>query len=124
MANKKVSQQLLTLEHRLERQSDTIKNIQENVDNTSKYQDLRQDVLKSQGSLINRWLSVIGIFLSVIMIFGAYRVFVVEDKIDSFNELLKEAESTLIEIKTHEKKAKKYEEKAKVSAEIFFFPYF
>jgi uncharacterized coiled-coil protein SlyX len=54
MANKKVSQQLLTLEHRLERQSDTIKNIQENVDNTSKYQDLRQDVLKSQGSLINR----------------------------------------------------------------------
>jgi hypothetical protein len=35
---------------------------------------------------------------------------VVEDKIDSFNELLKEAESTLIEIKTHEKKAKKYEE--------------
>jgi hypothetical protein len=42
------------------------------------------------------------------MIFGAYRVFVVEDKIDSFNELLKEAESTLIEIKTHEKKAKKY----------------
>jgi hypothetical protein len=31
MANKRVSQQLLTLEHRLERQSDTIKNIQENV---------------------------------------------------------------------------------------------
>jgi biopolymer transport protein ExbB/TolQ len=62
-------------------------------------------------------IKVIGIFLSVIMIFGAYRVFVVEDKIDSFNELLKEAESTLIEIKTHEKKAKKYEEKAKVSAE-------
>jgi hypothetical protein len=48
MANKKASQQLLTLEHRLERQSDAIKNIQENVDNTSKYQDLRQDVLKSQ----------------------------------------------------------------------------
>jgi hypothetical protein len=55
------------LEHKLERQSDTIKNIQENVDNASKYQDLRQDVLKSQGSTINRWLSVISIFLMVLV---------------------------------------------------------
>jgi hypothetical protein len=100
MANKKVSQQLLTLEHRLERQSDAIKNIQENVDNTSKYQDLRQDVLKSQGNAITWWLSAIGIFF---MAFAGYGVFVIEDKIDSFNELLKEAESTLIEIKTHDR---------------------
>ncbi|VVH65658.1 TPR domain protein, putative component of TonB system [uncultured Gammaproteobacteria bacterium] len=119
MANKKVSQQLLTLEHKLERQSDTIKNIQENVDNTSKYQDLRQDVLKSQGNSITWWLSVIGIFL---MLFTVYGVIVVEDKIDSFDKLLKEAESKLKEaesklkeIKTHEKNAKKYEDEAKHS---------
>ncbi len=113
MANKKVSQRLLTLEHRLERQSDTIKNIQENVDNTSKYQDLRQDVLKSQGSLINRWLSVIGIFL---MVFGGYGVFVVRDEIKALDKLVKKSESTLAVIKTHSKNAKKYEEEAKVSA--------
>jgi tetratricopeptide (TPR) repeat protein len=70
-------------------------------------------IIKSQGNAITWWLSAIGIFF---MAFAGYGVFVIEDKIDSFNELLKEAESTLIEIKTHEKKAKKYEEKAKVSA--------
>ncbi|SEH83698.1 hypothetical protein [Bathymodiolus azoricus thioautotrophic gill symbiont] len=37
--NKKVSQRLLTLEHKLERQSDAIKNIQKNVDNTFKNVD-------------------------------------------------------------------------------------
>jgi predicted ribosome quality control (RQC) complex YloA/Tae2 family protein len=113
MANKRVSQQLLTLEHRLERQSDTIKNIQENVDNASKYQDLRQDVLKSQGSTINRWLSVISIFL---MVLGAYGFFVVKDKIKVLDKLVKESESVLAVTKTHSKNAKKYEEEAKVSA--------
>ena len=108
MANKKVSQQLLTLEHRLERQSDTIKNIQENVDNTSKYQDLRQDVLKSQGSLINRWLNVIGIFLSVIMVLSAYGVFVVEDKIKDLDKLVKESESVLGVIKKNKELSDKY----------------
>jgi hypothetical protein len=54
-------------------------------DNTSKYQDLRQDVLKSQGNSITWWLSVIGIFL---MLFTVYGVIVVEDKIDSFDKLL------------------------------------
>jgi uncharacterized coiled-coil protein SlyX len=108
MANKKVSQRLLTLEHRLERQSDTIKNIQENVDNTSKYQDLRQDVLKSQGSLINRWLNVIGIFLSVIMVLSAYGVFVVEDKIKDLDKLVKESESVLGVIKKNKELSDKY----------------
>jgi hypothetical protein len=36
---------------------------QEKVKNTFIYQDLRQDVLKSQGSLINWWLGAIGIIL-------------------------------------------------------------
>ena len=105
MANKKVSQQLLILEHKLERQSDTIKNIQENVDNASKYQDLRQDVLKSQESTINRWLSVIGI---VLMVFGAYGFFVVEDKIKVFDKLVKESESALGIIKKNKELSDKY----------------
>jgi exonuclease VII small subunit len=87
--DKKASQQLL---QQLKQQLDAIK--QEKVKNTFIYQDLRQDVLKSQGNSITWWLSVIGIFL---MLFTVYGVIVVEDKIDSFDKLLKEAESKLKE---------------------------
>jgi tetratricopeptide (TPR) repeat protein len=128
--NKKVSQRLLTLEHKLERQSDAIKNIQKNVDNTfknvdntsknvdnaSKYQDLRQDVLKSQGNVITRWLSVIGIVLIILTTFAGYEVIVIQDNIDSSKELLKKSKSTLIEIQTHEKNAKKLVRKTESSA--------
>ncbi len=121
--NKKVSQRLLTLEHKLERQSDAIKNIQKNVDNTfknvdntSKYQDLKQDVLKSQGNVITRWLSVIGIVLIILTTFAGYEVIVIQDNIDSSKELLKKSKSTLIEIQTHEKNAKKLVRKTESSA--------
>ena len=121
--NKKVSQRLLTLEHKLERQSDAIKNIQKNVDNTfknvdnaSKYQDLRQDVLKSQGNVITWWLSVIGIVLIILTTFAGYEVIVIQDNIDSSKELLKKSKSTLIEIQTHEKNAKKMVRKTESSA--------
>ncbi len=121
--NKKVSQRLLTLEHKLERQSDAIKNIQKNVDNTfknvdntSKYQDLRQDVLKSQGNVITWWLSVIGIVLIILTTFAGYEVIVIQDNIDSSKELLKKSKSTLIEIQTHEKNAKKLVRKTESSA--------
>jgi hypothetical protein len=108
---------------KLERQSDAIKNIQKNVDNTfknvdntSKYQDLKQDVLKSQGNVITRWLSVIGIVLIILTTFAGYEVIVIQDNIDSSKELLKKSKSTLIEIQTHEKNAKKLVRKTESSA--------
>jgi flagellar motor component MotA len=50
--------------------------------------------------VINRWLSVIGIFL---MVFGGYGVFVVRDEIKALDKLVKKSESTLAVIKTHSK---------------------
>ncbi|WP_143243117.1 tetratricopeptide repeat protein, partial [Bathymodiolus azoricus thioautotrophic gill symbiont] len=107
--NKKVSQQLLTLEHKLERQSDAIKNIQKNADNTntSKYQDLRQDVLKSQGNVITRWLSVIGIVLIILTTLAGYEFIVIQDDIDHYKELIKKSESSFVEIQTYAKNVKK-----------------
>jgi hypothetical protein len=109
--DKKASQQLL---QQLKQQLDAIK--QEKVKNTFIYQDLRQDVLKSQGSLINWWLGAIGIIL---VLSGVYGFFVIDYKIKVLDGILEKAESTLAVIKTHSKNAKKYEEEAKVSAMTF-----
>ncbi len=106
--DKKASQQLL---QQLKQQLDAIK--QEKVKNTFIYQDLRQDVLKSQGSLINWWLGAIGVIL---VLSGVYGFFVIDSKIKVLDGILEKAESTAAEIEIHSKNAKKYEEEAKVSA--------
>jgi D-arabinose 1-dehydrogenase-like Zn-dependent alcohol dehydrogenase len=102
------------LEHKLERQSDAIKNIQKNVDNTfknvdntfknvdnaSKYQDLRQDVLKSRGNVITWWLSAIGISLMALIAFAGYEVIMIKGNIEK-------SESAFIEVQTYAKNVKK-----------------
>ena len=103
--NKKISQQLLTLKRKLKWQSDAIKNIQKNVGNTntSKYQDLRQDVLSDRRQSINFWA---GIFLFVFSVVSV--VMYVKNY-----ELQKEAEIALEKTKEMQKEAEIASEETK-----------
>ncbi|WP_090717731.1 hypothetical protein [Bathymodiolus azoricus thioautotrophic gill symbiont] len=109
--NKKVPQRLSRLERKSKWQSDAIKNIQKDkdADHTSKYQDLRQDVLKSRGDGIDRWLNIIGISLIALIAFAGYEVIVIKGNIEK-------SESAFIEIQTYKKNAKKSERETESSA--------
>ncbi len=100
--NKKIPQRLSRLERKSKWQSDAIKNIQKDkdTDHTSKYQDLRQDVLKSRGNVITWWLSAIGISLMALIAFAGYEVIMIKGNIEK-------SESAFIEVQTYAKNVKK-----------------